>query len=73
MKLTKNLILTTKKEEELACLLSIDINKIGIVKGNCLEFTNCFEIPVKNLIKLKVRVDCLGFLEIFSEAEIFRM
>ena len=31
---------------------SIDINKIGIVKGTCLEFTNCFEIPVKNLIKL---------------------
>ena len=30
----------------------IDVNKIGIVKGTCLEFTNCFEIPVKNLIKL---------------------
>ena len=30
----------------------VDINKIGIVKGTCLEFTNCFEIPVKNLIKL---------------------
>ena len=26
MKLTKDLILTTKKEEELACLLNIDIN-----------------------------------------------
>ena len=30
----------------------IDVNKIGIVKGTSLEFTNCFEIPVKNLIKL---------------------
>ena len=30
----------------------VDINKIGIVKGTCLEFTNYFEIPVKNLIKL---------------------
>jgi len=30
----------------------VDINKIGIVKGTCLKFTNCFEIPVKKLIKL---------------------
>ncbi len=30
----------------------IHFKKIGIVKGTCLEFTNCFEIPVKNLIKL---------------------
>ena len=30
----------------------IDIKRIGIVKGTNLEFTNCFEIPVKNLIKL---------------------
>ena len=31
---------------------NINISKIGIVKGTCLEFTNYFEIPVKNLIKL---------------------
>ncbi len=30
----------------------VDISKIGIVKGSCLEFKNFFEIPVKNLIKL---------------------
>jgi phosphoribosylformylglycinamidine synthase II len=30
----------------------VDIEKLGIVKGASLEFTNCFEIPVKNLIKL---------------------
>ena len=30
----------------------VDINRIGIVEGSCLEFTNCFEIPVKNLIKV---------------------
>jgi len=30
----------------------VDIEKLGIVKGTSLEFTNCFEIPVKNLIKL---------------------
>ena len=30
----------------------VDIEKLGIVKGALLEFTNCFEIPVKNLIKL---------------------
>ena len=30
----------------------VDISKIGIVKGRYLEFTNFFEIPVKNLIKL---------------------
>ncbi len=29
----------------------VDIKKIGIVKGTSLEFRNCFEIPVKNLIK----------------------
>ena len=32
--------------------IKVDISKIGIVKGSCLEFTNFFEIPVKNLIKL---------------------
>ena len=30
----------------------VDIERLGIVKGASLEFTNCFEIPVKNLIKL---------------------
>ncbi len=30
----------------------VEIEKIGIVSGVYLEFTNCFEIPVKNLIKL---------------------
>ena len=30
----------------------VDIEKLGIVEGASLEFTNCFEIPVKNLIKL---------------------
>ena len=28
------------------------IEKIGVVDGTSLEFINCFEIPVKNLIKL---------------------
>ena len=30
----------------------VDIERLGIVKGASLEFTNCFEIPVKSLIKL---------------------
>ena len=30
----------------------VDIERVGIVKGKSLEFINCFEIPVKNLIKL---------------------
>ena len=29
----------------------IDVERIGIVKGTSLEFINCFEIPVKSLIK----------------------
>ena len=30
----------------------VDIERLGIVKGASLKFINCFEIPVKNLIKL---------------------
>jgi phosphoribosylformylglycinamidine synthase len=30
----------------------VEIERLGVVKGASLEFTNCFEIPVKNLIKL---------------------
>ena len=30
----------------------IYIEKIGVVNGESLEFTNCFEIPVKSLIKI---------------------